>query len=469
MLRDEVKPVLLGCLTTIGSFLGLFFIKTDLLFDFGLFAAFAIVGTTLFSLVYLPQLIELEQNRVNRRAFSFIDKINRYPFDRQKPLLWLIGLVVFVCIGFYLVRGTLFDVDMNNLGYKAPLTTQSEALLRSKTFTGDKSQYFASQGNTMEEAIVHFRQLSQKLDSLQEQGLVKSYTHTDQIFVPLAVQQQRIDAWKAYWTEERLATVRRLIAQTAPHAGLVPEGFDAFFDYATADYTPSALYEADIIPAGYLSTLMEKTYDGKYLCFTSVRCENDTLNGDDSDYNHICKAIANQPDMLVLDTYYYTRDALAALNSDFNTLQWVSMAFVFLVLLLSFRFRLPLALLGFLPILLSWLVVLGAMAIFNMHFNLINIIISTFIFGIGVDYSIFMMNGLIADPEADARVLAYHKTAICFSAIILIVTVSSMLFALHPAIRSVGFSTLCGLVSAVMLSYMVQPALYRWLRRVYKS
>ena len=57
LLRDQVKPVLLGCLTTIGSFAGLLFVKTDLLRDFGLFAAFAILGTTLFSLAYLPQML----------------------------------------------------------------------------------------------------------------------------------------------------------------------------------------------------------------------------------------------------------------------------------------------------------------------------------------------------------------------------------------------------------------------------
>ena len=44
VLRDQVKPVCLGCLTTIGSFMGLIFIRTELLQDFGLFAAFAIVG-----------------------------------------------------------------------------------------------------------------------------------------------------------------------------------------------------------------------------------------------------------------------------------------------------------------------------------------------------------------------------------------------------------------------------------------
>lgn len=463
VLKDEVKPVLLGCLTTIGSFMGIIFIKTDLLQDFGLFASFAIIGTTIFALIYLPHLLNLEKNRINKKAFSLIDKFNAYPFEKSKTLLAIIGVATVVCIGFYIVKGTEFDADMGNLGYLADNTEYSEKLLRDKTYTEDKTKYFASQGKTMEEALENFALLSHKLDSLKQKGLVKDYTHTNAIFVPLKEQQVRIDAWKRYWTPERLTKVRQLINATAPQAGLTTDGFEAFFTAASADYEPAPLYKAGIIPIGYQSTLMEQTMAGDYLCYTSVRCANDSIRGKQTDYNRICDAIATQPNMLVLDTYYYTTDGLNELNGDFNVLQWVSMAFVFVVLLFSFHFNIRYTLLGFAPILLSWLIVLGAMAMFDMKFNLINIIISTFIFGIGVDYSIFVMNGLISDAQGDdkSHVLAYHKTAIFFSAFILIITVASMLVAKHPAIKSVGFATLVGMVAAVILSYVLQPAVFK--------
>ena len=459
LLRDQVKPVLLGCITTIGSFAGLIFINTALLQDFGLFAAFAILGTTLFSLVYLPQMLS---SKTNPFSFKLIDKINRYPFDQKKPLLAVVGLVIVVGVGAYLLGGIRFDADMHNLGYQHPMTEHSEELLRSKTYTGDKTKYFASKGHTMEVAINHFAILDHKLDSLQQLGLVKSYTHTSQIFVPLHVQQERIDAWKNYWTPDRLGKVRTLIAQTAPQTDLNPEAFGTFFEAATRDYKPDSLYAAGLIPAGYQSTLMEQSYGGDFLCFTSVRCQNDSVRSSESDYIRICDAIASNPDLLVLDTYYYTTDTLLQMNGDFNVLQWISMLFVFVVLLLSFHFNVKHTLLGFMPILFSWLIVLGAMVLFDVRFNLISIIISTFIFGIGVDYSIFVMNGLIA-PETYK--LHYHKTAILLSAVILVTTVSSMLLAAHPAIRSVGFSTLVGLLSAVILAYILQPAVYRWLNR----
>ena len=204
---------------------------------------------------------------------------------------------------------------------------------------------------------------------------------------------------------------------------------------------------------------MEKDRSGHYLCYTSVRCADN-----DSVYNRICKAVASRPNQLVLDAYYYTTDNLVQLNHDFNVLQWLSMVFVLIVLMLSFRFRWKPTLLSFLPIVMSWIVVLGAMDLFGMRFNLVNVIISTFIFGIGVDYSIFVMTGLMAGGE-ESKMLAYHKTAIFFSALILIITVGSMLLAVHPAIKSVGFATLVGLLAAVLLSYTLQPALYRLLNK----
>ncbi len=463
LLRDQVKPVLLGCVTTIGSFAGLLFIQTDLLRDFGLFAAFGILGTTLFSLVWLPQMFRPVQS-AKGGLFGHLTSLQSRSFLSGHPTLRkslgaVLAVLVAVFIGAWFIGGTHFDADMHNLGYDHPMVEHSENLLREKTYTGDKTKYFGSQGQTMEEALEHFGQLRQKLDSLQRLGLVKSYTPTDELLVPLCRQQERIDAWHRYWNDGRQSTVRQLIGETAPAADLRPEAFEPFFEAASADYAPDALYEADLVPEGFLSTLMEQSYDGTWICFTSVRCQNDSVRSADSDYIRICDAVSSNPHLLVLDTYYYTTDTLFQMSRDFDRLQWLSMAFVLLVLWLSFKGNVRYTLLGFMPILLSWLIVLGAMNVFGRQFNLISIIISTFIFGIGVDYSIFVMHGLTREH------LAYHKTAILLSAVTLIVTVGSMLFAVHPAIGSVGFSTLVGLLSAIILSYAVQPVIFRWLNR----
>lgn len=463
VLTDQVRPISLGCITTIGSFMGLMFVRTELLRDFGLFASLSIIGTTIFSFIYLPQLLDQNKNKINKKAFSIIERANNYPYDKNRVLVISSIVIILICSGYYITGGTRFDANMHDLGYRADITSYSENLLRNKTYTGDKQKYFASSGKTMEEAINNFGILDYKLDSLKKEGLVKDYTRTNLLFIPQNIQEERIKAWKNYWTSEKLHLVKKLIDETASEAGIRPEAFNTFFNSVKAEYKQDALYESDIIPEGYLSTLMEQSYNGDYLCFTSVRCSNDSTGNKQSDYNKICNTIASQPNQLVLDTYYYTTDTLEQLNNDFNVLQWISMLFVFIVLLLNFRGNIRYTLVSFMPILLSWIIVLGTMVIFNKQFNLVNIIISTFIFGIGVDYSIFIMDGLLNNKQ-NLNLLKYHKTAIFFSFLILVITVSSMLFAKHPAIQSVGFCTLVGLVSSVLLSYIIQPAIFRMIK-----
>ena len=131
-----------------------------------------------------------------------------------------------------------------------------------------------------------------------------------------------------------------------------------------------------------------------------------------------------------------------------------------MILLVSFR-NIITALLSFIPMVLSWFMVQGYMALFGLEFNLINIIISTFIFGVGVDYSIFITEGLLAEARTGNRdILTWHKVAIFFSAVILVIVTLSLLFAVHPAIRSIGLITLIGMASTIMISYALQPFVF---------
>lgn len=116
---------------------------------------------------------------------------------------------------------------------------------------------------------------------------------------------------------------------------------------------------------------------------------------------------------------------------------------------------------------LSWYIVQGSMALLGLQFNLINIIVASIIFGVGVDYSIFIMSGLIATLQGqNSQVLIYHKTAISFSAFILIVVLVSLLFAKHPAVYSVGVCTLIGMTANILISYSLQPFLFRQLIKI---
>ena len=449
VLKDQTLPVILGSLTTIGSFMGLMFTQSDLLKDFGLFASLALVGTTVFSLIFLPHFFSPERNRRSAGAFRLFEKINSYPFEKNKIIIGFIMIFSVIC--FSLSNRVSFDSDLKNIGYNDADVMRSQQRLVAKLSDGYSSTYYAATAQSLDSAIVNAQGLTLKLDSMREAGLIKSYAPVAKLLSTTQDQLSRIEHWYNYWDENKKAEIKEKLEKAGALYGFKAVTFKPFTDLLDTEYEPVDIVSAGIIPDGILSNIVEKT-DGGYMIFipVKIRKEDQVKAGD---------VVAATQHCVVVDPFYYTGDMVRLINEDFNVTLGISSLFVFIVLLLSFK-SLILSVIAFIPISLSWYIVLGVMAMFGLEFNLINIVISAFIFGIGVDYSIFVMDGLLSGFRYKRDLIVYHKTAILFSAIVLIVGVASLVFATHPAIASVGLSTLIGMSSAVILSYTIQPFLF---------
>ena len=84
-----------------------------------------------------------------------------------------------------------------------------------------------------------------------------------------------------------------------------------------------------------------------------------------------------------------TSAIVSSLTDNFNYIGWACGAIVFFFLWFSMG-SIELALISFLPMAVSWVWILGIMALLGIQFNVVNIILATFIFGQGDDYTIFM-------------------------------------------------------------------------------
>ncbi|MBR4482369.1 MAG: 1-acyl-sn-glycerol-3-phosphate acyltransferase, partial [Paludibacteraceae bacterium] len=154
--------------------------------------------------------------------------------------------------------------------------------------------------------------------------------------------------------------------------------------------------------------------------------------------------------------------AMSNLNHDFNYVLWVCAIVVFTFLLLSMRSA-EAAVISFLPMTVSWLWILGIMAIAGIEFNIVNIVLATFIFGLGDDYAIFMMDGLMQENTYGSRMLEVDKNAVTLSALTLFAGVVTLITATHPAMRSLASVTAIGMVSVVLVTFIVPPYVYRLL------
>lgn len=452
LLTDESTPVFLGCITTVGAFCSLLFTESDLLRDFGLFASFALIGSTLFALIFLPHFLPRRNADADSATFRRLSRLNNLPFDK-KP--WFLALMVAILIiGIIFAPKVKFDSDLRNLDYNSPSEIEAESLYNEKNNDGFFHLYFATVSTDIDEAIEADKSLMVLLDSLSDCGAVHDYSDViPKLFVTQADQEQRIAAWNNFWSQKRKKEAINLIDKGAEKFGLDPMMFYEFKDLLDADYEPASLIESGVIPDNLLGNFIECNANNQYMVFTDVSM-------DFNEKDIATDALVTNPKTFVLEPFYYCKSMVDVIHDDFNIAVWISSIFVFIILLVSFRNILT-ALLSFIPMVLSWFMVQGYMVLLGLEFNLINIIISTFIFGVGVDYSIFITEGLLSQARTGNRdILTWHKIAIFFSAAILVIVVTSLLFAVHPAIRSIGLITLIGMASTIMISYSLQPFVF---------
>ncbi len=158
------------------------------------------------------------------------------------------------------------------------------------------------------------------------------------------------------------------------------------------------------------------------------------------------------------DTEAMNHHVSKTLTDHFDYIGIICSLIVFVFLCLSFR-SVRLALIAFVPMLLSWVFIFGLMQLFQLQFNLVNVILATFIFGQGDDYTIFVVEGLRNEQLYGKRLLDQFKQSIILSALIMLLSIGVLVFAGHPAMHSLGAVTLIGMSCVLLMAFVVPPLL----------
>ncbi|MGB1318588.1 MAG: MMPL family transporter, partial [Flavobacteriales bacterium] len=153
------------------------------------------------------------------------------------------------------------------------------------------------------------------------------------------------------------------------------------------------------------------------------------------------------------------QDLVNTVSEDLNFILILSSLLVFVVLLLTYG-RLELAVVTFLPMAVSWVWILGICGLFEIKFNMINVVVTTFIFGLGDDYSIFISDGILSRYKYGIDKTRTYRNSIILSAITTIIGTGVLIFSEHPALHSIAVLSVTGMICVVIASLTLQPLLY---------
>jgi uncharacterized protein len=448
VIKDLAIPMTVGSFTTIGGFFCLQFVESEMLKDLGLFAAFSLIGASLCSLIFLPHFIagKKEQETHVVHAFSWIDKIAALKPEYNKYLVIII-LALTVLFAFWAPKVS-FESDLQNMNYMSSKLKASEKQLNQINQYALQSVYLVTEGKTLDDALINNEKLVTQIEKLQDKNIVKKYSGVSSLIISDSLQKIKIERWNLYWTVEKKNSLMATLITEGAALKFNAAAFDNFKSLLNKEYAPVGKDAMADVRKNFLDDYITEK-QGKTTVVTLVKAFPDKKQ-------QVYDAFENEENVIVLDKQYLTRRFVEIINSDFSSIALMTSLLVFFVLLLMYG-RIELTLVSFTPMFISWVWILGIMGMAGIQFNIINIIISALIFGLGDDYSLFIMDGLLQEYKTGKKNLSSFKSSIILSAITTIAGMGVLIFAKHPALRSIALISIIGIVCVVIMSQILIP------------
>ncbi len=448
VIGDMVEPMTIGSATTIGGFMCLLFVKAEILYDFGLLGAFGLIGAVLFSLIFLPQLIgqPIPEGKI---AEKWLKKAGNIQLENSPYLRW--SIILLTPVFLYFSQDIEFDSNLMHLNYMSPKLKKTENILRGNDSLM-RSVYVISYGNTFDQALASSGKIKQLADSLNLAGAAIKYTGVADFLPSAAEQKKRIGLWKQYFNRDKIQTMQVSLEQSGKKLGFKAHSFDDFYSMLNIQSE-----KIDIVDYRMLSEVFAKemvTVSPEMTTIVSV------LKLPAASQAEVGNLVSKQPDTRLLDNNFVSAQLSSIISADFNFIAIFTALMVFLALLLTYG-KLELAITAFVPMVVSWIWILGLMGLFHIKFNIVNIILSTFIFGLGDDYCIFTMDGLLQEYRGRKKPMPVIRMSILLSGITTLIGFGVLLIAKHPALQSIALVSLIGIISVLLISQVLEPYMFR--------
>ena len=457
-LREIISPLVVGNVTTVGAFLCLVPLNSPALHDLGLFSSLLLIGTILFVLLFLPHAVKTRTpgTKIEKEPL-LITKLAGVSIENSRWCVWSV-LALTIVFGYFSLK-TEFDSDMRNINYMTDEQKSDLSYFQNLLNASDKTEhlYIVSLGNDWDGALTQDEIIRRDVESLVSDGYATKQNSVSTFLVSKQEQQKRINKWKAF-VKKYSNIFDNKLPNAAEKYGFSTEAFSSFENIVNSDYEVQEFdYFKDFISTVFVGSLSEDNEKGRKSLVQVISVPENSVE-------YVKEKLSENKEFggLFFDVKSMNGSIADTLSNDFNYIGIACGCIVFIFLWISLG-SIELAIVSFMPMAFSWIWILGIMGILGIKFNIVNVILATFIFGQGDDYTIFMTEGLSYEFAYRKKLLASYKNSIVVSALIMFIGIGTLLFAKHPALRSLGEVTVVGMLSVVLMAYLFPPLIFKWL------
>lgn len=449
--REITRPIIMSCATTAIAFLCLVFVHSEALKDLGIFASITVMAAGLFSLLFIPHLYKPSEKDLVGKSNTLIDKVAKFPFDKSK---WLFGLCLLaIVVSCFTFDKTAFDKDLSSMNYFPEELKQAEEKLNSTLDSNSKSLYITCYGESVDDVVEDNARLAQHLKSEKADGHILQYSSLGNIVLSKSQQEQKIKLWDTFWAKQDISSIKHTLIREGQRYDFMESTYEGFYDLLDTSFGVIPIQEyTKLNPQIMDEFFIEK--DGFYTINTLVKVqENNRVAFVDE--------LKGPEEYLVIDRKAINETFLSNLVKDFTSLVNYSLIAVLLILWFFFR-RIEMVLVSMVPIIITGFITTGLMGLFHIEFNIFSSIVCTLIFGQGVDFTIFMTSALQKEYTTGKNESVMYRSSIILAVLTTLLAIGTLIFAKHPALRSISVVSLIGLSVSAISAFVLYPRLYRF-------
>lgn len=451
MYKDITMPLIMSGTTNAAAFLCLLFVKSEALQDLGIFASICIFFSAVFSLLLIPHLYKPSEAKKLTENTGLIDRFSGFTFHRSKLLLGLCIVIVIVsCFTFHKVG---FNNNLSDLNYIPDELKASEAKLEESTNLTSKSLYVAAYGNSPEEVLQQNQELYNRLQQSEKQGQIQTFSSIGGIVLSQEEQEKKLAEWNHFWTAEKKEKLQQDLIRSGEEIGFKKDAYQGFYDLLNKRFSLLSLEDYQQLESFPVRDFINEK-DGFYTALSLVKVADQQRD----DFVHSMEH--QQKDIVIIDRQQVNETFLGKLKDDFNTLVDYSFIAVLIILFLFFR-RIELVLIATAPIAITGLVTGGIMALFGIELNIFSTIVCTLVFGHGVDFSIFMTSAMQKQYTDGKTDISTYRTSIVLAVLTTVLAIGALVFARHPALKSISMVSLIGVMAALIITFVFYPILFK--------
>ena len=454
-LKDVIQPLVIGNITTVAAFACLIFVKAEAMHDLGLFGALMLVGTILFVMIFLP-LFAVSPKKTHK---LFVDSGKPQSERWRKIKLYAFWpLAIITLILSYFSSDTSFDANLHNINYMTEQQKEDLSLLSQSLNKDGETDfiYVVAEGKDLEEALEKNEEiLSLSEFSERSKRSENSISGPNGLLPSIEKQQHSLEKWADFWKNH--AEIAEILEKEAVKAGFTANAFSTFTQNIDKQYVTKSPDEMEALAELCKTYTLQHDSLTRIVNFVKVpTSESEQLK------QQLRQALPENSFAFSISDV--GNNLVSALSDDFDYILYVCSIVVFFFLCLSFG-RLELSVLAFLPLTVGWAWILGIMHLSAIKFNIVNIILATFIFGQGDDYTIFITEGLLYEYAYGKKMLKNYRNSVILSGILMFIGIGTLIFAKHPAMKSLAEVAIIGMATVVFMACYLPPIVFGWLTK----